>query len=185
MKDIYLGIDASTSVVGLSAIDKDNNIVFAEGFDLKTKDNEIESKAIKLFNKLHEIKKEYNVIVCGIEDNLNSYRQTSNKTIIKLAKINGITTFQLMIIFGGLPYRWHPTTARKLALGRGFDKEHYDNTKEFVLNEIINIFTPEVISEYLYENKNGKIKPECYDAMDAIVLAIATKKEYEKNGKDV
>lgn len=180
-KYIYIGLDVSSSVTGISAIDEDEKIVFCEYIDLR-KEKNLYKKAKLVLLKLNTIKQNYNILDIGIEDNLLSYQKTSKRTLIILAKMNGIVGFICLGILGRPPEGIHPLTARKKIFGKAFNKNAHLTTKEFILTELINIYNENILASYMETNKKNEIKKETYDAMDALVIALAVKKiNAEKN----
>jgi RNase H-fold protein (predicted Holliday junction resolvase) len=177
MNNVYIGLDVSTSVIGIAGIDENKNIVFLESFKFPMKEKDLLIKGKLFAKKLLSLKEKYNIVKFGIEDNLNSYQQTSKITLIKLAKINGIISFQLLMITNTLPDRLNPLTARKIAFGKAYDKKNFSNSKEYVLYKLLEIYGEEELSKYLYKDKKENIAKECYDFLDALVIALATLKK--------
>lgn len=74
-------------------------------------------------------------------------------------------------------YGFHPSTARKLALGRGTTPHHYDGPKEWVLSEVADRYDI-TWTKTRYDN----IRSQHEDEADAIVVAAALRRQILQGG---
>ena len=174
-RNITIGLDISTSIVGISFFEN-NSYSFMSHVDL-TKTKCIFDKA-ELFEKrfidlcslnLHKIKNIY------IEDTLQSFARglSSAKTLMQLSRFNGIVSNIVYRLTRIKPEYINVNTARK-HLNIKIDKSSVKDKKEQVLDwvnkDLLGYDWPKRV---ISRGKNkGRVKYEnyCYDMSDALSL---------------
>lgn len=177
-----LGIDVSTACTGVCLLD-DKTGLLIDMFPVKL--SKIKSKYDKaqivrrLIQDLHDSN---DISKIFIEENLQAFRPgfSSAKTLVTLARFNGVVSFIVEDITGISPVFLNVTSARKeigckVQRQKVVGKTTKDQVLEFVKQQ------PEVIDyqwpmKTISRGKNrGHVIPadECYDMADAFVVAKA------------
>lgn len=179
MQKIYnIGLDISTSIIGVSYLDNMGNLVDLQNINLKKincifeKSNYVEGyfdNVIKHFDFEEEVK-------IFIEEPFQSFSKgfSSAKTISQLNKINGIVSYLAFIKFNSKPIYINVNSARK-SLQIKIDKKQ-KNTKEQVLDWVktqIKFDWPEKIISRGVNKGVVKLEESCYDMSDAYVISRA------------
>ena len=176
---MILGLDISTTCTGWSIIDCSGSLV-AQGFiPLSNLDN-LFKKAGKVQQELTEIHKSNSITTVAIEENLQAFRPglSSARTLLTLARFNGIVSYICENVFGVQPSFINVNTARK-SLGLKIIKKSKGGApaKEQVME-----WVSSEIPEYPWPVKTLKsgprkgleiLSPGCYDTADAYVIARA------------
>jgi len=162
---MILGLDISTSVVGLTVLDDSGNIKLCDAVDLKKIKN-IFSKAEEIKKKLTNIRINYPITEIYIEKPFLFFNSggSSAATMAILQNFNGVVSWLCYSIFNKEPIYLTAQEARKIMdikVPRG------KKAKEIVLNFILDL-EPNFVVEY---NKNNNPKPENYDRADSWVIA--------------
>ena len=162
---MILGLDISTSITGITLLDKDGKIVYNLAVDTrKYKDffekAEVVEKVIKGLDPKPE--------KIFIEQSLQTFRSgfSSAKTLSTLSRFNGLVSWLSYQIFGIKPQYIAATSARKQA---GITVPKGVKGKQAVMKHVIDN-VPEVVIEY---TRAGNPKPECFDKADSWVVARA------------
>ena len=157
---MILGLDVSTSVIGYTILNKDENIVKCEAWDLRNKRlfPDTYSKASFIKQKLLEIKKQYDISHVCIEEPFVFFRAggSTAKTMAKLQAFNGVISWLCYDLFEFDPVHVSPAQARKL---NGIKVSRGQKAKEVVLDYLLKneeSFTIEYTSK-------GNPKPVSYD----------------------
>ncbi len=171
-----LGLDISTSIVGLSLFKK-GKMTNLFHIDL--------TKTKCIFEKAMKFEKEYldntkNIIIDKIyvEDTLQSFARglSSAKTLMQLARFNGIVTNIVYRLSSIKPVFINVNTARK-SLGIKIDKNSSKDKKEQVMDWVDNdLGGYKWPTKIISRGKNkGLVKYEkfCYDIADAYVICKA------------
>ena len=169
---MILGLDVSTSITGISVIDKSGEILLYEAWDMRNKRyfSTPWHKADFIENKLRDLSIRRNFIVekIYIEQSLQAFRPgfSSAKTILTLAKFNGIVSYLARRIFELDPEYIGASSARKLC---GIKVQKGKKAKQVVLEHLLEN-EPAFKIKY---TKQGNPKPGSYDMADAIIIARA------------
>jgi len=176
---MILGLDVSTSITGVSVIDKSGEILFYEAWDMRNKRYFLTlwDKADFIENKLRELKvrKKFIIEKIYVEQSLQAFRPglSSAKTILTLAKFNGIVSYLARRVYEMEPEYVGASSARKLC---GIKVERGKKAKEVVLQHILDT-EPKFKISY---TSHGNPKPGSYDMSDAIIVARAGLKLWNK-----
>ena len=169
---MILGLDISTSIVGATVLTDFGEIIYCESWDLRNK-----NKFPTLFSKAQEVKhmlaglydaKRLRFDKVYIEQSLQAFRPgfSSAKTLLTLAKFNGIVSYILEKNFHIVPEYIGASTARKAC---GIKVPKGQKAKEVVLNFLLDNEDSFSI-EY---TKHGNPTPGSYDRADSYIIAKA------------
>jgi len=179
MKHNVVGIDISSKVAGVSILDENKKLLFWEWytFDDYEEINDIIDIGFFFENKI------LNDIMVGepyyfsLEDRLKSFSggRTSNTTIMKLAKVNGLVEYIISKTFGkGRIQKHHPMTARKNSFLKSGRSPDGVDVKDWIIEKTMEQY-PE-LNFPVKTRSRKKPKPfidEAGDVCDSIVLASA------------
>jgi Holliday junction resolvasome RuvABC endonuclease subunit len=166
MKEVVLGLDISTSKIGICIMDYKFNLLETTLLKLNTKD-ELEDRCLQIEEYLNNI--DYNIKDVYIESAFIAFSggKTSAVTMSKLQRFNGMVCFMLRKLFGYNAVPLSPAKARGLVhlkVKRG------ENTKLRVIEHVEKAFP----NDFKYElTRHGNPKPGTDDRADAIVIAWA------------
>jgi len=162
---MILGLDISTSITGITLLDRDGKIVYNLAVDTrKYKDFFEKAEVVEIAIKDLGIKPEQ----IFIEQSLQTFRSgfSSAKTLSTLSRFNGVVSWLCYKIFAIKPQYIAATSARKQA---GIKVPKGVKGKQAVMKHVIDN-VPEVAIEY---TRAGNPKPECFDKADSWVIARA------------
>ena len=164
---MILGLDISTSITGITILDKDCEILYNDALDTR-KYKSLFEKARVLQEKLKEINKQYKIKDIYIEKSLQSFRSgfSSAKTLSTLSSFNGIVSWMCFEIFKREPEYIAAPSARKLC---GIKIPKGQKAKQVVLKFLLDN-EPSFVVEY---TKFGNPKPKYFDMADSIIIAKA------------
>mgnify|MGYP003136604486 CR=1 FL=1 len=166
MKEVVLGLDISTSKVGLCIMDYKFNLLETELIKLNTK-HELEDRCLQIENYIKNLK--YNIKEVFIESAFIAFSggKTSAVTMSKLQRFNGMVCYMIRKLIKKNSTLISPAKARSLVhlkVKRG------DNTKLRVIEHVEKAF-PDIFKYDL--TRYGNPKPGTDDRADAIVIAWA------------
>jgi hypothetical protein len=166
---MYLGLDVSTSLTGLTVLDSAGNILLNEVVDMRSKKFvTFFDKAAAVERRLASLKTEHNIQKIYIEESLQAFRPglSSAQVILTLGRFNGIVSWICYKVFSFEPEYIGATTARKaleIKVPRG------ENAKEIVLKHVLDL-EPTFKVEY---TAHGNPVAGSYDRADSYVIAKA------------
>ena len=169
---MILGLDVSTSIIGVTILDGHGNLLMCESWDLRNKKYypSLYVKGKKVQEKFNEMihQRQFRISQIYIEDSLQSFRPgfSSAKIITTLAKMGGIVGWLCEEVFSIPPEYLNSKTARKTC---GIKVLRGQNAKEIALNHMLKK-EPACTIEY---TKKGNPKPGSYDQADSLVIAKA------------
>ena len=168
---MILGLDISTSITGATVLDDDGEVLYCEAWDLRNKNHfptlfDKAQRINQMLAILYDVKK-FKIDKIYIEQSLMAFRPgfSSAKTILTLAKFNGIVSYMCQDHFEPPEYIG-ASTARKAC---GIKVKKGQKAKEVVLNFLLDN-EPNFKVEY---TKHGNPKPGVYDMADSIIIARA------------
>tara|TARA_A100001515_G_C4528231_1_gene195994 strand:- start:12 stop:587 length:576 start_codon:yes stop_codon:yes gene_type:complete len=169
---MILGLDISTTLVGLAVIDNNGKLVKSDGFDISKVANTFE-KAETIGAELYGIRSEYDITDVFVETALKKFLPGKSRadTIIKLAKFNGIVSWLCFECYGIEPTYINVNTARSL-YGLSFPRSTKGpQRKKMVIEAVIE----KEKTAFKYEMARGgrNYKKGTDDRADAIVIARA------------
>ena len=176
-----IGLDISTSVIGISLISSDKEELKKEKLNFDSivfdkKDN-FWDKTKKAQVSLQKISEKYDVDRIFIEQDFQKFRPgfSSAKTINILSKMNGIVSYIAMSIFESEPISINVNSARKV-LGIKVNRKLKLSTKVQVFEEVKNRLKIDWPQRKLKSghNKGKLVYDKCaYDMVDAWVICKA------------
>ena len=178
---MIVGLDISTSCTGWCVI-KDNGEFVDMGYVPLTKYKSMYKKAKKVSDALSLVHISYDIDKVFIEQNLQAFRPglSSAKTLLTLARFNGIVSFLSQEEFNCEPEYINVNVARKLVGLKIISKRKGGKpTKEQVLEWANNNLDYEWPTKILKSGprKNQKVlEPYCFDMADAYVISLAGSK---------
>ena len=164
---MILGLDVSTSITGITLLDKEGEVVFISSVDTRKNKNFFQkAEAVKPF--LKDLSKKYSVEQIVIEQSLQSFRSgfSSAKTLSTLSRFNGVVSWMCYSLWGREPTYIAATSARKLC---GIKVPKGEKAKPVVLQFVLDN-EPKFMVEY---TKHGNPKPNSFDKADSWVIAKA------------
>ena len=169
---MILGLDISTSITGATVLDYSGQVLYCEAWDLRNKRYfpNLFAKVQRfkqVMGNLYQINK-YPIDSIFIEQSLMAFRPgfSSAKTILTLAKFNGILSYVCQQDFGVEPQYIGASTARKSC---GIKIPKGEKAKNVVLQYVLDN-EPNFVVEY---TKHGNPKPGSYDRADSLIIARA------------
>lgn len=174
----YLGLDVSTTKVGIAITNDTEEILFNDVIKYK-KDLTLETKASILQDELERLSKEYDITNVFVEQPLISFKGGGQAfTTAILQRFNGMTCYACHLVFGEPPKLIDAIKARstlgiKIVKKRGkTPHQRKQPIINFITEKYTNTSTP-----FLYElTHKGNPKPGTDDKADALVMALAGKK---------
>ena len=163
---MILGIDVSTTKVGLAIIDLDGQLKTYDLIKFK-KEHSLEEKAISFENKIIKLDKYYDITSVYVEQPAMMFRggKTTAFTMAKLQRFNGMCCYACMRVFEFAPQMVHPNSARKkmnITIPRSVKDK-----KAFIINEVQKQYPKFTFQQTRF----GNPKPGTDDMADAIVVA--------------
>ena len=165
---MILGIDISTSKIGISIIDENENLLLSELIKMKPSDP-LETRAEIFKNKIKQIRRKYEIKYIFVEQPYMAFSggKTTAVTMAKLQRFNGMCCYAIYDLFGTVASLIQANKARglvELKIKRG------ENTKLKVIEWVQEKYPKDFIVEY---TRHGNPKPGTDDKADAIVIANA------------
>ena len=167
---MILGLDISTSITGATVLDDVGKVLYCESWDMRNK-NHFPSPFVKadfVKNSLLDLTIAFRIEHIFVEQSLQAFRPgfSSAKTLLTLAKFNGIVSYICFSALGLRPEYIGASTARKSC---GIRVPKGEKAKEVALK-----FLLDNEKDFIVEcTKHGNPKPQYYDQADALVMARA------------
>ena len=165
---MILGLDISTSCTGVTIVDYTGTVILNTCW--KFKEDDIFDKLERAKKEIKEIKKTYPITEVFIEESLQAFRPgfSSAKTILTLAKFNGILSWMIYDQMAIKPQYIGATTARKLCkitITKGTPAKA--QVMDWLVAADHEWFKPE------YKKNSTNIRDHYYDMADSYVIAMA------------
>ena len=111
---MILGLDISTACTGWCILSEDAELIDIGYFDLKSY-SDLYEKAESVKTQLQTLREKFDVKKVFIEENLQAFRPgfSSAKTIVTLARFNGVVSYLTSLVFDLSPEYINVTAARK------------------------------------------------------------------------
>lgn len=165
----YLGVDVSTSKIGIAVVDDDKKIIVSEV--IKFKDgNTLEQKAQLFENKLHKLNKYYFISHIFIEEPFVAFGggKTTAQTMAKLQRFNGMCSYTAYKVFENQAIMVNVRSARSklgIKIPKGLKEKEVKNT---IIEWVANKF-----DTFKYDmTAHGNPLPGTDDRADAVVIAL-------------
>lgn len=182
--ECILGLDVSSATTGWAVLDKQEKILdsgYIRTDLVSTGKKDIYLKVKTILKELHSIINNYNITTIVIEEPLKSFfkGKSSATTIAKLNFFNGMVSSVISTEFGINPKHLPASTLRSKAKIKK-DSKKGETSKDAALRVALD---KGWIAGVEY-NSNGKIIPQLYDQVDAIVVALGGKRKLEELKKE-
>ena len=166
---MILGLDISTNTTGYCFMNEDKTLERVGYVDTSHGVDWLKKAEILQKELFEIIDEEKHVRAIVIEDIASKFSggRSSAKTIIALARFNAVATYILYSNFEVVPIHYNVIKARNLA---GCKVPRGVNTKEFVLNRIMELY-PEIVWPRM--KKKDAIDKKAYDMADSVIVALA------------
>jgi len=185
---MILGLDVSTSCTGWCIMDSESKFI-QMGYIELSKTNTMFEKANVVHIILEKLREEFDITDVSIEENLQAFRPgfSSAKTLMTLARFNGVVSYLCEQIFGLEPKFVNVNVARK-KVGLKIIRRSKGGapTKHQVLDWVTKQLKE---TDYTWPVKALKSGPRkgtvvfesgCYDMADAFVIATAAIEQGEQ-----
>ena len=163
-----LGLDISSSKIGIAVLDKDDKIIISEVLKLKS-NMPLEERATRFAQRMRQIDKHYVIYDVYVEEPAMMFKggKTTAQTMAKLQRFNGMCCYILYSIFDIEIRMINPRTARSKV---GIKIPKNSNVKNFIIEWVSRKYE----DSFKYEiTTHGNPKPGTDDRADAIVVALA------------
>ena len=168
---MILGLDISTTCVGLCVLDNKGNVLLLDHIILSKIKTGLRDKATAVKEKLENINDQFDIKYIFIEECLLRFRMgaSSIHTLMTLAKFNGVISYIASEIFDIIPCYFLAPHARKVC-GVKITKEEKKEKgiKQIVLNHVKNELGDGLDMFYTRTNKP---KPYMFDRSDSWIIA--------------
>tara|TARA_Y100000310_G_scaffold302937_1_gene340793 strand:- start:875 stop:1396 length:522 start_codon:yes stop_codon:yes gene_type:complete len=167
---MILGLDISTSITGATVLNKDGEVLYCEAWDMRNKNHfpDLFNKASLIKGRLLDLSIQFHIKHIFIEQSLQAFRPgfSSAKTLLTLAKFNGIISYICQNDMGIKPEYIGASTARKMS---GIKIPRGEKAKQVVFQHVLDNESSFMV-EY---TKHGNPKPGSYDRADSYIIAKA------------
>ena len=195
--NLILGLDISTTTIGFNIIKNNiNSDIIKFGFIkpnlyVESKDSTIytdnETLIFKCIYSVNEIKKiliKYpDIKYVFLEDSLKNFATGKTKANVKimLITINNIIYYELWKEHKYIIQKIHPSTARKLAIGKSTNKSFKKPTpKRFAMCFLIKKYGKSFYKQLPRMKRKDKLSKEAFDISDSLIISLSCQKKYLK-----
>ena len=164
---VTIGLDISSSKIGIAVLDKDENIILSEVIKFKS-NTTLEDRAQKFEKRMRELENAYVPYCVYIEQPALMFKggKTTAQTMAKLQRFNGMCSYIAYVVFNMVPTLVNPRSARarlNLKIPRG------QNTKKIIIDWVAERYK----EQFKYSlTRHGNPQPGTDDRADAIVVAL-------------
>ena len=165
---MILGLDISTSVIGIAVLDEDKNLVSYDAIKFKP-DVSLEERADFLSKEIQTLNTTWRIKHVFVEQPFIAFSggKTTAVTMSKLQRFNGMCCYGLYCIYRNSPTLIQANKARGLV---GIKVRRGEKAKPVVLAWVEENYK----GSFSYEmTRHGNPKPTTYDMADAVVVARA------------
>ena len=180
---MILGLDISTSITGVSIVDRDNELIYCDAWRTDKKGLSHFDKLDIVRDKICFLKSQYPIEKIYVEEPLGMFAagRSSAQVISKIQRFNGVVCWILREVFDIEPGYINASTARRLC---GIKVSRGTKAKEVVLKHVL---ANEKTFKAEYTKKGNPVKG-VYDKADSLVIAKAgyylNNKEGNKHGNN-
>ena len=179
---MILGLDISTSITGVSIVDRNNELIYCEAWRTDKPKLAFFEKLDIIKDKICYLKSQYPIESIFVEEPLGMFAagRSSAQVISKIQRFNGVVCWMLRETFNMEPKYINASTARKK---NGIKIRRGQKAKEIVLQYILK----NEKSFKMEYNRNNNPAKGVYDKADSLVIARAghylIKEEAKKGNK--
>ena len=162
---MILGLDVSTSIIGVCILENDK-VIYTDYIDLR-KIRNFFAKAAETRTVLEELKKNFKIEHIYIEQALMFFRRGGSTANIMsiLQRFNGVVSWLCYNIYDIEPGYVTPIGARSKC---GIKVKRGEKAKEVVMKHFIESQEFDIVY-----TRHGNVQKYCYDIADAVVVARA------------
>lgn len=165
---MILGLDISTSVIGIAVLDEDKSLMSYDAIKFKS-DASLEERADFLSKEIQTLNTTWRIKHVFVEQPFIAFSggKTTAVTMSKLQRFNGMCCYGLYCIYRNSPTLIQANKARGLV---GIKVRRGEKAKPVVLAWVEENYK----GSFSYEmTRHGNPKPTTYDMADAVVVARA------------
>ena len=165
---MILGLDISTSVIGIAVLDEDKNLMSYDAIKFKS-DVSLEERADFLSKEIQTLNTTWRIKHVFVEQPFIAFSggKTTAVTMSKLQRFNGMCCYGLYCIYRNSPTLIQANKARGLV---GIKVRRGEKAKPVVLAWVEENYK----GSFSYEmTRHGNPKPTTYDMADAVVVTRA------------
>jgi Holliday junction resolvasome RuvABC endonuclease subunit len=162
---MILGLDISTSRIGITVMKENEELVFCEVFKTN-KNHSLSERCLELEKFIKELKYEFRYIFIEAPFMMFAGGKTTAHTMAKLQRFNGMCSYMVRRSFGIEPLLIPANKARKL-VGISVKRGMCTKTK------VIKFVQQKYPSFQVYYTRHGNPKPGTDDKADSVVIALA------------
>mgnify|MGYP003119893911 CR=1 FL=1 len=162
---MILGLDISTSRIGISILNKEEELLFCDAIKLNNKTS-LSSRCIELEEYIKKINYNYEHVFIEEPFMMFAGGKTTANTMAKLQRFNGMCSYMIRKAFDIEPVLIPANKARKLA---GITVKRGTCTKTRVIQYIQAKYSKFTV----YYTRHGNPKPGTDDKADSVVVALA------------
>jgi len=169
MKPAIIGLDVSSSKIGIAVLDENKKILTSEVIKLKS-DNSLETRALMLENKLEKLNKFYLIDDVYVEEPFIAFGggKTTAQTMATLQRFNGMCCYTVYRVFEKEPIMV-PVRSARSKLGIKIPKGTAQKDSKKYIIEYVEKNHP----EFQYNTTvHGNPQPGTDDRADAVVIAL-------------
>ena len=165
---VYIGLDISTSKIGMAMIGEDNTLIETKLIKFKS-DRSLESKTMDFAMHLATLVGLNEVLDVFVEEpaSIFSMGKSSAHTLSKLQRFNGMCSYAIRIGLGMAPTLIGVRHARSTV---GLKIKRGDNTKLEVIKWVKSKYPDDFLVEM---TRHGNPRPGTDDIADAVVVGLA------------
>ncbi len=172
---MFLGLDISTSITGVSLINEKGEVLLCDHIDTRKAKNFFEkAELVKQYFKNHK-HTQSKVKEIWVEQSLHTFRSgfSSAQTLSTLARFNGVVSWIAYKFYSLEPNYIAASSARKLS---GITIKRGEKAKEKVFKFLLDN-EPAFEVEY---TKHGNPRPGYYDRADSLIIAKAARELWKQ-----
>ncbi len=165
---MILGLDISTSITGVSIVDRNNELIYCEAWRTDKPRLSFYEKLDAIKDNICHLKSQYPIEKIYVEEPLGMFAagRSSAQVISKIQRFNGAVCWMLRELFDMDPEYINVYTARKTC---GIKVKRGEKAKKVVLQHVLET-EKDFKAEY---TKKGNPVKGVYDKADSLVIAKA------------
>jgi len=162
---MILGLDLSTSRVGLSVMKDNEELVFCDDIKMDSKST-LEARCLRLEEYISKLPHEFKHVFIEAPFMMFSSGKTTANTMARLQRFNGMCSYMVIKSLNIHPVLIPANRARKLV---GIVTKRGTCTK----TRVINFVEAKYSNFQVYYTRHGNPKPGTDDKADSVVIALA------------
>jgi RNase H-fold protein (predicted Holliday junction resolvase) len=166
--EVVLGLDISTSKIGITIMNYDMDLIHCEFLKLNSK-KELEDRCMDLENHIVSLSRKHPIKQIFIEQPFVMFSggKTTAMTMSKLQRFNGMCSYMVRRLLGINPELIAANKARSL---NEIKVKRGQNTKKIIIEWVANKYPKDFVFDL---TRYGNPKPGTDDKADSVVIALA------------